>query len=497
MKKLIIAALAVLSFNASFGAVGDVTITNGEIQVETVAEYTDTSMGFVGGSLSGTYDTNIYNNEITIQGYGTLVFVHSGGGVWTSSAGVEIGGVNANGISTSGHVVTSFNNGLDSDLQHWTYEETSSEVWEQTVGGTKVKDQTWVDSVVSGSADSLNVSIYDAGSDSGSIPVVIPAVLVTIATVADLTSAIANVPSGTETGAVLASSSLMGSTITISDSEGNSESINLGSYTGGATYANIPASSSPWGVELDAPQVVGGTGIFTTVEQMINDTFKYQAKYVDGKQDYKIGQNKSAIEGINTSDITLKFVKIDGEWVDGSNGDIDAANLGQVDWVFKQKINEDNKEVSNTTLENLNAGMDTDLVRNGYTAQTWETINSDYVYDINVPGSLKVDHGAILSDHQDILANHESRISALEAEVAALKAEKATVIEQITKVYKQENGDRILVNYDAFTGNMIDVPRKLNFFEFSTPIYSADAVVWHWDADLGKSILMKRSDIIK
>ena len=93
------------------------------------------------------------------------------------------------------------------------------------------------------------------------------------------------------------------------------------------------------------------------------------------------------------------------------------------------------------------------------------------------------------------LADHESRISSLEARVAELEAREVTVIEQITKVYKQDNGDRILVNYDAFTGNMIDVPRKLNFFEFSTPIYSADAVVWHWDAVSGKSVLLKRSDM--
>ena len=175
-----------------------------------------------------------------------------------------------------------------------------------------------------------------------------------------------------------------------------------------------------------------------------------------------------------------------GVWVTGTD-EIDAATLGQVDWAFK----------TDATITELNNNEKTSLIRNGYTAQTWETINSDYVYDINVPGALKVDHGAILSDHQDILVNHENRISALEAEVARLKQKEATIIEQITKVYKQDNGDRILVNYDAFTGNMIDVPRKLNFFEFSTPIYSADAVVWHWDADSGKSVLLKRSDINK
>ena len=127
--------------------------------------------------------------------------------------------------------------------------------------------------------------------------------------------------------------------------------------------------------------------------------------------------------------------------------------------------------------------------------------NNGVMYDHSIStstlGGIKFDVEIEVGGHNvgATLTDHENRISSLEARVAQLEAEKKVIIEQITKVYKQENGDRILVNYSAFTGEMIDVPRKLNFFEFSTPIYSADAVVWHWDADLNKSVLLKRSDI--
>jgi len=107
--------------------------------------------------------------------------------------------------------------------------------------------------------------------------------------------------------------------------------------------------------------------------------------------------------------------------------------------------------------------------------------------------SINNNNSAIVTIN-NTLTDHENRIAELEAELASLKAKQPTEPVNVTKLFTQENGEIVQAIYSKDTGSLVDVPRLLNFIEFSTPIYPDNAMVWKWDEELGKSILMKRTD---
>ena len=483
-KKILLAiSIALLSVTSAIAVNGDVVNNGGTAQVQTgeTTVVANVTTPFVGGTLAGEWIAEI-ESTTTIRIFDSTSsmvdgqeFFRFGGktGWWqTADGGIQTSIVDMWGNPAFPSVTVSDHNPVYT-TQAFSVTETSEGVWEDD-NGLYTYNQERIDEIRV--QEEFTDIVYDAGTVETSE--VTSTTLATFETVATQEWVNSNTSSGVVGQDGLDASFVSGSLnddndLSFTDNTGATVSVNLGTYNGGVTYKTIGAGSSPWGVELIVPTVTGTSGIYNTTADMINNTFVYQAKYVDGRQDSDINTNTSNISTLIASDERLKDINSDGSWT-FSEDKISALGLDVEDY-------------------------DTNTIRYGKTAQQWNAITGDlndgtgrYTFKIETQLEgitlLGVDTLAIVSDHED-------RITELEARVAALESEKKTIIEQITKVYTQENGDRILVNYSAFTGKMIDVPRKLNFFEFSTPIYSADAVVWHWDADLNKSVLLKRSDI--